>query len=167
MVGMEEIRRILEEDDNDDFLKVINGLIKPYRIINVERKSKDLVGLFSGEIVIEKKPSENVGVREEFNAFEKIVVGYWNEFVKTHPNLTAISKMSDERRKKLKVRFVSRHFQENICEAIDKISKSPFLLGSKGWKISFDYLLANDTNYLKVLEGKFEDRDVGIHKFIK
>jgi len=34
------------------------------------------------------------------------------------------------------------------------MSKSPFLTGD-GWKVSFDWLIENDTNYLKTLEGNY------------
>ena len=81
----------------------------------------------------------------------------WNEILEPQ-----ILKLSDKRKEKLKSRinkdadFV-KHFE--IC--LNLIKTTPFLSGENknGWKADFDWLIANDTNYLKVLEGKY-----GSHK---
>lgn len=165
MMELKEIIAVLEREGSEGFIEVINSSIKPYRIINVKQKAEELLGLMSGEVVIEKKPANDT--RADYQAFEEELVAYWNGFVKVHPNLTAVLKISSERRKRIKLRYESGHFRENIKKVIERIAKSPFLLGQKGWKVNFDYLIANDNNYVKILEGKFEDGQGGIHKFIK
>ena len=43
-------------------------------------------------------------------------------------------------------------------EILKKIELSSFLLGSndKNWKVCFDWIIENDKNYIKILEGKYE-----------
>ena len=49
-----------------------------------------------------------------------------------------------------------------IKEAILKISESNFCTGNndRNWKADFDWLFGNDTNILKALEGKYDNKEV-------
>lgn len=80
---------------------------------------------------------------------------YWN----SKPNLSHIQRMTNERKKKLTARMKERIFVEHWQEVIDRISASAFCTGGgeKGWKASVDWLLSNSTNYVKVMEGKYDD----------
>jgi hypothetical protein len=46
---------------------------------------------------------------------------------------------------------------EQFREAVRLAASTPFCLGvnDRGWRVTFDWLIANDTNALKVLEGKY------------
>lgn len=70
-----------------------------------------------------------------------------------------VNKLTDSRRKKLLLR-IEEQGEENIIKAIDMASESDFLKGKndKGWKMDFDWLIANDTNIVKVLEGKYSNK---------
>lgn len=110
--------------------------------------------------------------RSEYEKFEKDLVEYWNRFVAGHPGLGAVIKISDTRRRHLKARYESAHYKAEIKRAIDRIAGSPFLLGKAKptWRVSFDFMIENDANYIKVMEGKYEDKaaaPIGIHRFIK
>lgn len=74
--------------------------------------------------------------------------------------LSIISKLSDKRKAKLKAR-IDELGEDKIIEAIDKIKESSFLRGEndRKWKVDFDWLIANDTNILKVLEDKYKDEE--------
>ena len=74
--------------------------------------------------------------------------------------LSIISKLSDKRKAKLRAR-IDELGEDKIIEAIDKIKESSFLRGEndRHWKIDFDWLIANDTNILKVLEDKYKDEE--------
>ena len=74
--------------------------------------------------------------------------------------LSIISKLSDKRKAKLKAR-IDELGEGKIIEAIDKIKESSFLRGEndRHWKVDFDWLIANDTNILKVLEDKYKDEE--------
>lgn len=104
------------------------------------------------------------GIREDYCGFEQTTVTTWNSFCDKHPTLTKIKEISEERRRHLKKRFMRESFRafDKILVAIEE---QPFLLNGnpnsekhKDWRISFDWLIENDTNYLKVLEGKYKDK---------
>ena len=78
----------------------------------------------------------------------------------TEYDLNKIIKLSDKRKAKLKAR-IDELGEGKIIEAIDKIKESSFLRGEndRKWKVDFDWLIANDTNILKVLEDKYKDEE--------
>jgi hypothetical protein len=49
-------------------------------------------------------------------------------------------------------------FLADFREAVARAAATPFLCGegAAGWCANFDWLVANDTNYLKVLEGRYD-----------
>jgi len=85
----------------------------------------------------------------------------WNEKVKDVPTLPKIRELSGTRRKHLRKRLEEKLFRENFTAIIDEIIKNDFLSGKKpsekhpNFKADFDWLIVNDTNYLKILEGKY------------
>ena len=92
---------------------------------------------------------------------ERSIFEYWNVFVKKYPILSQVEKISEERRKHLKKRFENVHFRENYKKAIDLIRDYAFLRGEseRGWVITFDWLITNDTNYVKILEGRYRGKN--------
>jgi hypothetical protein len=105
----------------------------------------------------EKDKEEDKKNNSAYNSFEKTLFEKWNSLTDNIPLLSTLRAISPERRKKLKKRFENKDYRENIFIAIDEIPNYPFLLGDndRGWKVSFDWLITNDTNYLKVLEKKY------------
>lgn len=83
------------------------------------------------------------------------VIEYWNV-----SSLPVCKVLTDTRRDKLIQRWKSQHFRDNYKTAIEKLGKSSFCKGAsdKGWKASIDWFLHNDTNYVKALEGKYDDK---------
>ena len=81
---------------------------------------------------------------------------YWNTTCK---NLPKIKAMSDDRRRKEKLR-VSRLGEETIRDAIDKVSVSGFACGEndRGWKMTYDFLIRSDENILKAAEGSYDSK---------
>jgi len=49
-------------------------------------------------------------------------------------------------------------FLADFREAVRRAAATPFLCGAgpAGWRANFDWIVANDTNYLKVLEGRYD-----------
>lgn len=90
--------------------------------------------------------------------FEKSTLTLWNNLCDSFPVLSKTIKISESRRTKLKSRFTEGFKIEDI---IEHIKKSKFLLGEnqRKWKVSLDWLIENDKNYLKVIEGKYSDMD--------
>jgi len=87
---------------------------------------------------------------------------YLSEWNKKMP--FKIRGLSDRRKKHLQERIEEKNFVDNFNLLMDKIIASPFLLGKKpsekhpNFKADFDWLIGNNTNYLKILEGKYDER---------
>lgn len=92
----------------------------------------------------------------DFNSF----LVFWNHYADEY-QLSKINSLTDSRKRKIRTRMLNdKDFVNNLGKAINAISESKFLLGkngSRGWKVNFDWLIENDTNYLKVLEGSYSD----------
>jgi hypothetical protein len=82
----------------------------------------------------------------------------WNKFASEN-SLSKISSLSNSREKKLQMRLKNSDFKKLFDMALVEIKKSQYLLGGKGWKITFDWLIKNDENILKVVEGNYRDKD--------
>ena len=95
-----------------------------------------------------------------YTAFEQAVYEQWNSFCEKHEQLSKIVSLSKKRTSHLKARKKEDTF--NFAAILAAIPDQPFLLGegSGGWTVSFDWLIENDTNYLKVLEKKYELKGV-------
>lgn len=90
----------------------------------------------------------------------KDFVEYWH----SKPGLPKIRALSGGRQEKLLTRMREKLFAENWQEIIDKVAASPHCTGKngRGWKADIDWILKNDENYGKVLEGKYDDRRKGV-----
>jgi hypothetical protein len=84
-------------------------------------------------------------------------VNIWNEMaVKT--GLPKVSTLTAGRKRKISARLRNNGFVDNFMQAIGKIPASDFLLGLKGgWKANFDWMIDNDLNVIKILEGKYDN----------
>ena len=79
----------------------------------------------------------------------------WNEFA-TKVNKPKIAKLTDSRKKKIALRLKEYKNLLEIYEYVLKKSEnSQFLLNSNFY--TFDWLFENDTNILKVYEGKYDN----------
>ena len=84
------------------------------------------------------------------------------------PSSSKIRSLSDGRRRKVRLRMDE---MRRVGDPVDvfrtvfgKMQASPFLRGEnkRGWKASFDWIIVNDSNWLKVYEGQYdESRDGG------
>ena len=83
----------------------------------------------------------------------------WNNFANKN-NLSKIAKLSDSRKKKILARLKDfkdfKDFKVAFEVALKKANESYFLLNSSFF--TFDWLVENDTNILKVLEDKYKDK---------
>ena len=85
------------------------------------------------------------------------IKNYWNS-----KNNSKIKSLSKKRKDGIKLR-IKENSKKDLLEAIDKISASKFCTGSNAnnWKAGIDWLIKNDTNIIKVLEGNYDDRESG------
>lgn len=87
-------------------------------------------------------------------------INLWNDFSNKF-NLNSIKSISPMRKKKIDTRLKnSKTFQTDFALCLKIAGNSDFLLGRKGdWCLKFDWLIENDGNYVKVLEGNYTNRD--------
>lgn len=78
----------------------------------------------------------------------------WNEL---RGPLTAMTKLTAGRRKKLKARISEGLTIQQFRTVVGLCARTPFLRGETegGWRASFDWLIANDTNIAKVFDGTY------------
>ena len=101
----------------------------------------------------------NSSLRSEFGSWS---LNFWNENVDARiPKLKSLTK---DRLDKLISRCDEMgkrtlpEAQEHFAELIKRMNLSPFCKGdnAQGWKASFDWLVRNNYNQLKVLEGNYD-----------
>ena len=86
----------------------------------------------------------------------KEVLQTWNENAEQF-GFSTIKSMSDARYKKFKTRLAKDdNFLDNFLEAIEIASQSSFIMSNTFF--TFDWLVANDENYLKVIEGNYNNK---------
>lgn len=90
------------------------------------------------------------------------ILSRWNAKITT----CKVHTLSENRIKSLKVRITEEQFTTNLDTILDKIVASDFLSGrspGKGhehWKATFDWVICNDHNYIKILEGLYDNKPV-------
>ena len=100
-------------------------------------------------------------VRKERVPYDRIR-DLWNETCKGFNNVHTLSK---SRKAKISVRVTEMGGVEKAMETIEKlfrkVSESKFLNGDNDrlWKASFDWLFENDKNWVKVMEGNYDNRE--------
>lgn len=120
------------------------------------------------------KEKENKNKNKKENKKEKenkesapALAGAVREFNSQLSNkLPLVVVFNDKRKQKLKSRFEEFKQFGNADEVwqtiIDKVKNSRFLCGEAGdWKCSFDWLVENSTNWLKVYEGHYDNKTRG------
>lgn len=108
-------------------------------------------------IIIQDNNIRDIESGKSQNYNYDLIVSKYNLIAK-ECKLTSIYKLSDKRRIKLKARL-DEIGEDELLKALDKIKESSFLKGNndRNWKISFDWLINNDNNMIKLLEDKYKD----------
>jgi len=115
--------------------------------VNTNKNVKNEKNEKNNNTPISPQPKE-----DSFSPFIRI----WNNSLEPK-----VVKLSDGRKSKLKTRISKDHeFIKHFEICVSYIKKNQFLSGdnARGWRADFDWLISNDTNYLKILEGKYNDR---------
>lgn len=135
--------------DGMDYTKMSNGNlqnVKPIPNINTDINTDNKNTMYSLSTGVDPQP--------KVTAVE--VVNLYHEICKSYPRVRSIS---DNRRKAINARLRT-HSIDEIREVFEKAEKSPFLKGSnkRNWSANFDWLM-NDTNFCKVLDGNYDDKN--------
>lgn len=143
--------------ENADFLQYTNsadlhgGEPQPPQPQPPQPETESLFPDVSRETPNTETSSEIVKAEITPNAF----VEFFNEFAKKY-GLRTVREISETRRKKIK-KILTDYSPETIKEVFQNIRDSDFLRGSKGWKLTFDFLIEK-SNFIKILEGAYSGK---------
>ena len=134
---------------------------RPKKANGLFDKAKKANGLFDKQSKAKKadndndNDNDNVSDNVSDNKDYKHIVKLWNDKANKF-NLSKLITFSTKRKAKYITRTKEKSFNiENIFEKIQ--TNTPHLIGinDRGWKVSFDWILENDNNYVKILEDKY------------
>lgn len=124
----------------------VNAIKAEYENLVKQLTGKDLTTVWNGlrEFIETKKPPICDPYRDA-----------WNLFADKY-KLSKVELINDQRMKKIKTRV--DEFGFDFFKVLDKIKVSNHLLGKSGdWKVSFDWILENQSNYTKIIEGNYDN----------
>lgn len=125
-----------EEDQKD--------LSEKYDAFTTEISTLEPIKIWEGikSFIIDSKPH-----------FINPYVDLWNIFADRN-NLSKVQQITESRKKKFSTRIKEEPF--DFITILSGIKKSNMLLGKSGdWKVSFDWILENEKNYIKIMEGQY------------
>lgn len=101
----------------------------------------------------------NTNTNKDVNVIKdkiEIVFNSWNAFAELF-GLVKINKLTDSRKSHVRKRLAEKEFDFDAI--LEKIKDSLFMLGNndKNWKVDFDFIFKNSDNYIKILEGKYNN----------
>lgn len=77
------------------------------------------------------------------------------------PSFPHIKKLTPSRKQKIKIRLKEMSNDFKVLESVfTKMEKSKFLRGdnNNGWKATFDWVFENEKNWLKIIEGNYDNK---------
>lgn len=121
-----------------------------------DRNHTRILSIKNGQVSIKNGESkENITDNTTSTDYEAFL-NLWNEFA-TKANKPKIAKLTDSRKKKLALRLKEyKNLLEIYKYVLKKSENSQFLINGNFY--TFDWLFDNDTNILKVYEGKYDDK---------
>ena len=144
----EKFRQRMSLDDRREYQRIKQ---KEYR----DNKKSFTNRLQSGQRFTQAETEEETETkkkRESPNGLTPLAV-FWNLNSNGLPKVQAMTNL----RKKKESRLIETHGEEKFREAVLLAAKSKFCCGDndRGWKATYDWMISNDENVLKVLEGKY------------
>ena len=89
------------------------------------------------------------------------IADLWNEIC---TNLPQVKSVGDKRKQKIKARLSEfgkdpEQWLSQARELFERVQASKFLCGdnSNGWTASFDWIFENESNWVKVMEGNYDN----------
>jgi hypothetical protein len=159
-----------------DFLKALKALPKPYPNLTDTVSKRYQYGINTVSIQEEEKEEEKEKETEEGEGEAAPPPSIAPPEVKNLYDRTCLSlpkwkAITDSRADKLRVRIKEHPDIQWWADLFRKAEATPFCKGvnDRGWKANLDWLIENDSNALKVLEGKYDgerpDKDFADRSF--
>lgn len=104
----------------------------------------------SNKVKSNKEESEPAPIKKIFNLYNSIV-----------NSLPSARKLSDSRRRHIKARWKEEKDIDIFKEVFEKAEKSSFMRGKnkRNWTANLDWIIKNNSNFNKILEGKYDDEE--------
>jgi len=120
----------------------------------VEETGSELVDPPVSELVDQERQSLKTIKKDNVVPFEEIKDNF-NHICESLPKVIALS---DSRKDKLRTRWRELKTLDRFIELFTVVEDTPFLKGDnpREWIATFDWLIENDKNYMKVLEGQYK-----------
>ena len=151
-VYQEQKELLIEKDNKAYSLLSANGIPDDNQTVYLcetqDRLGKDRLG----------KDSLNKRESETPPPFQ-IILEAFNSICISYPS---VIKLTDSRKKHLKARWDQFNRDYSLFEqAFNMLEASHFCKGGndRGWQATFDWLIGNDTNMIKVLEGNYANKE--------
>lgn len=125
-------------------VKPVGKAIKPVGKYTKKRKGKEI-----------KEDNTNNDIPDSVKIELQAIVDKWNIFAVTH-KLQICQKLHEDRKYSLYQRYKEPEF--DLDKILIEIKQSDFLLGKNkksAFRVSFDWIIEDDKNYTKILEGKY------------
>lgn len=102
--------------------------------------------------------NNNIYVKNEFSRVCEEIKNKWIKIAHEY-KLSGTQLKITEKRKRVINNLLKEYSAEEVLQAMEKVHTSSFLQGNNktGWQISFDWFI-NKSNFLKVLEGNYDDK---------
>ena len=106
----------------------------------------------------EVSTKEYIHVKNEFSRSHEDIKNKWIKIAHEY-KLSGTQLKITEKRKRVINNLLKEYSAEEVLQAMKKVHTSSFLQGNNktGWQISFDWFI-NKSNFLKVLEGNYDDK---------
>ena len=106
----------------------------------------------------EVSTKEYIHVKNEFSRSHEDIKNKWIKIAHEY-KLSGTQLKITEKRKRVINNLLKEYSAEEVLQAMEKVHTSSFLQGNNktGWQIAFDWFI-NKSNFLKVLEGNYDDK---------
>lgn len=121
---------------------------------SLKKEYQELEASLAGKDVKEVWTQVTGFIKDKSPEFIEPYAEAWNLFATTY-KLPRLKDINDSRRRKFATRIREPAF--DFLKILEGIKTSPHLKGdnNNGWKADFNWILENDSNYLKILEGNY------------
>lgn len=144
----------------DDLIQVVAGKktastkVATYRVDKELMKEWEKAEKALPAVVVDRWVTIKTFILEKKPEFIEPYASAWNIFA-LNCKLPQIEAVTDSRKNKFATRIKEQMF--DFYKILEVIKKDDFYLGRQNgstWKVGWDYIFENDTNYLKILEKK-------------
>lgn len=129
---------------------------------NGVRNSNPLKEIEENKQNIEKSSTDVLPEKETFSSQLALICELYNSICGSYPRL---NKLSEARKKAIHARLNTGYTVDDFKKLFEYAESSSFLKGknNRNWSATFDWLI-KDANMVKVLEGKYQDKEEGGEK---